>query len=116
MRCFCSPAVTSGGAAVVVCCRGRRERPRSFLQSAPFTMGGDLPPGRQHARAVQIRGRSFPRVRLGPKHGYSSCAPHCWPLARPPLPRTELTAHIPPACTNGPPGVCVRGRSTSPFH
>ena len=111
MRRPCSPAVTSEAAAVVVCWRGRRERPRSILQSVPFVMGGDLPPGRQHARAVRIRGCSFPRVRLGPVSGYSSCAPH-----RRPLPDNrcrEVSSRLtflPPSylrlAHNAPPGVC----------
>ena len=111
MRRPCLPAVTSEAAAVVVCWRGRRERPRSILQSVPFVMGGDLPPGRQHARAVRIRGCSFPRVRLGPVSGYSSCAPH-----RRPLPDNrcrEVSSRLtflPPSylrlAHNAPPGVC----------
>ena len=46
--------------------------PRSFL-SGPFTMGGDLPPGRRDARAVQIRVCSFPTVCLRPGMDIELC-------------------------------------------
>ena len=46
--------------------------PRSFL-SGPFTMGGDLPPGRRDAHAVQIRVCSFPTVCLRPGMDIELC-------------------------------------------
>ena len=47
--------------------------PRSFL-SGPFMMGGDLPPGRRDARAVQIRVCSLvPTVCLRPGMDIELC-------------------------------------------